>query len=79
MLKCRDIAHQASDYLDQQLTGWQRVRFRIHLLYCYYCRRFVNHLRITNGYLRGNPFAHLSEADKNEVDNILAKIHQHKP
>ena len=74
MLKCRDIAHQASDYLDQQLTGWPRIRFRIHLLYCYYCRRFVNHLRITNRYLQDKPFNRLNEVDKDDVRIVMDAI-----
>lgn len=45
MLSCKDVAQQASEYIDQQ-HGWrQRMAFRLHLFICRNCRRYINQLR----------------------------------
>lgn len=47
MLSCKEVAHLASDYLEQQLEGNLNWKIRLHLLACSNCRRFIRHLRIT--------------------------------
>lgn len=46
MLKCKDVVARAGDYLDQEQTGLQRLQFRLHLMLCLSCRRFVRQLRL---------------------------------
>ncbi len=75
MLKCRDVAHQTSDYIDNTMSGWARLRFRFHLLICFYCRRFVNHVRITRDFMRRKP---LSEADPNDIAQVMQAIKKDK-
>ena len=48
LLKCKDVAFLASDYLDKNLTNSISLRLRWHLMLCANCRRFVKHLQITN-------------------------------
>jgi len=55
MLKCKDIATQASDHLDRQLTWRQSMSYSMHLLACGYCRQFLRHLRTTILYARALP------------------------
>lgn len=45
MLKCRDVARQASDFIDHQIPWYQRPAWYLHLLLCHHCRRFIRHLR----------------------------------
>lgn len=47
MLRCRDIEHHASEYLDQTLPPLLRLRIRMHLLICRNCRRYTQQLRLT--------------------------------
>lgn len=47
MLKCREVAQHASEYLDHNADTRLRWQLRLHLLMCHKCRRFVRHLRIT--------------------------------
>lgn len=47
MLMCKDVVERASEYLDQDLTTMQRLRFKMHLMMCRHCRRFMQHLGIT--------------------------------
>jgi predicted anti-sigma-YlaC factor YlaD len=71
MLKCRDVSHIASDYLDHQLTWRQQLSVRMHLLMCVHCRRFVNQLRLT-----GKTAATLveQEASTDEIERILRHV-----
>lgn len=55
MLKCRDIAAQASDHIDGQLSWRQSLGYGMHLLVCGYCRHFIRHLRTTITYARALP------------------------
>lgn len=47
MLNCKQVATQASDYLDNHVDGKLRWNIRMHLMMCSHCRRFIRHLRIT--------------------------------
>ncbi|MDX1572544.1 MAG: zf-HC2 domain-containing protein [Methylophaga sp.] len=47
MLSCKEIAQQASDYIDQQYSWRQRMAFRLHLFICSNCRRYINQLDST--------------------------------
>lgn len=59
MLKCKDVAYQASDYLDKSLPFWQRVNIRIHLFMCGHCRRFIKQLKSTVDVSRNIDRSHL--------------------
>ncbi len=45
MLSCKEIAQQASNYIDQQYSWRQRLAFRLHLFICGNCRRYISQLR----------------------------------
>ena len=71
MLKCRDVAHQASDYIDNNMRGWELFRFRLHLFICFYCRRFVRHVRITRDFVRSRPMPKASSA---EIETVMKAV-----
>lgn len=56
MLKCSEIALLGSDYVDKNLDWKQALAFRLHLLICNNCRRFISHLKITLTFLRNMTF-----------------------
>ena len=74
MLKCRDVAREASDYLDKAQPWPRRLGMWLHLLICYHCRRFLRHLRITQrlGLLRGS-----EPANPEEVKRIVEHACKH--
>ncbi|MEX0619459.1 MAG: zf-HC2 domain-containing protein [Pseudohongiellaceae bacterium] len=74
MLNCRDIAHTASDYLDQNLSWRERLAVRLHLLMCANCKRFVSHMALTVAYMRIRPSAILSYVEA-EVIELQIRIH----
>jgi hypothetical protein len=47
LLKCKDVARLASDYLDNNTSLNISLRLRWHLMLCANCRRFVKHLETT--------------------------------
>jgi len=44
MLRCQDVAHRASDYIDGELGWRERFAIWLHLLTCRHCRAFVGNL-----------------------------------
>jgi hypothetical protein len=45
MLRCREVTRRASAYIDQELTFWPALEYRMHLLVCRHCRRFIHNFR----------------------------------
>lgn len=52
MFSCRDVAETASDYLERDLSRFDRLKFRAHLLLCQSCRRYVEQIARTAVLLR---------------------------
>ena len=46
LLSCREATVMASGLLDSDLSAWQRVRLRLHLSVCSWCRRNLAQLKI---------------------------------
>ncbi|MCJ8170149.1 zf-HC2 domain-containing protein [Atopomonas sediminilitoris] len=55
MLSCRELAEQASQYLDKDLSLSQQLSVRMHLLMCRHCRRFIHQLRLGQQVIRQYP------------------------
>jgi predicted anti-sigma-YlaC factor YlaD len=55
MLKCRDVAEQASGYIDHELSWRGRLAVRLHLLMCRACREYVRQLSLVARTLRHLP------------------------
>ncbi len=47
VITCREVTEQANDYLENELRFWPRLQFRLHLLACRNCRRYVDQLQRT--------------------------------
>lgn len=55
MLTCRDVAAQASDYIDRALAWRSRLALALHLRMCAACREYVRQLTLVAGSLRRLP------------------------
>jgi hypothetical protein len=42
---CHDMSALISKSLDQKLPFWERFAYKLHLLYCRACRRYVQQIR----------------------------------
>ena len=47
MLKCKDIAHNASDYLAAEMPWFKKLPWHLHLFVCHKCRAFVDQFKLT--------------------------------
>lgn len=46
MLRCKEIVARSSDYLEGDLSRWQVVNYKLHLMMCVHCRRYIKHFRV---------------------------------
>jgi hypothetical protein len=51
MISCKEATERATDYLEHGLSFWQAAAFRVHLIECRNCRRFLDQLRKTIAFL----------------------------
>lgn len=75
MFVCRHTTELASDHLEGGLTGVTRLRFRMHLLICGNCRRYLAQMRAT---LRLLAFPPADEPLPGE-DALVAAFHRQWP
>lgn len=47
MFECKDVAEEASNYLDGDLPLGKRVGLFLHLVYCSCCRQYMKQIRQT--------------------------------
>jgi predicted anti-sigma-YlaC factor YlaD len=74
MLTCRELVQNlTSDYLDGQLTIWQWIAVRFHLLICAHCQRFMRQMRLVRGLLARRP---TPAPTQDEVSTLAAHLHQ---
>ncbi|MCG8535038.1 MAG: hypothetical protein MI808_08060 [Pseudomonadales bacterium] len=78
MLNCKHVAHKASDYVDENMSGWQKFWMVIHLFICANCRRFVNHVRVTRDFMSKRPSQQASNSEVSEVMRAINESDQNK-
>lgn len=71
MLTCREVTERASEYLDGDLPFGRRLAFRLHLMMCRHCRRYVDQLARTIALVRA---ARREATDPGTADRIMAAL-----
>jgi hypothetical protein len=71
MLNCKQLTQQASDYLDGGQTFSARIQIRLHVFICVHCRRFLNHLKISQIVLRNKKAI---PADIETVERVMETL-----
>lgn len=71
MLRCKEIVARSSDYLDGNLSGWQKINYRFHLAMCRHCRRYMGHFKLTVAVASRVAKKELAEAD---AENISSQV-----
>ena len=46
MYSCKEVVEQASHYTENQLKWHERFAYRLHLMMCRHCQRFVKQFRL---------------------------------
>jgi predicted anti-sigma-YlaC factor YlaD len=54
-LSCRDVAEQATDYLEDRLPALTTIRVGLHLASCADCRAYVMQIGVVSSALRDLP------------------------
>lgn len=52
MDSCKEITRLVSEGLDRDLSLWERVRIRFHLMMCAGCTNFARQIRMIRGMTR---------------------------
>lgn len=71
MLKCSEITHLASDYLDKNLSWKESFSIKMHIFMCIHCRRFVRHLLSTIRFVQR---MERQSAAHGEIKDIVTRI-----
>ncbi|MFT5719871.1 MAG: putative anti-sigma-YlaC factor YlaD [Motiliproteus sp.] len=71
MLKCREIVAQSSTYLELEMPFGRRLEYRMHLLMCQHCRRFIRQFSAATQMTRQLSEPAVSSA---EIEAVLSKI-----
>jgi len=75
MLKCREITELANGYLEHELPFLQRAQFRLHIMMCVHCRRYVDQLARTVDLLAA---AKPSEIAASVEDNLVRLLKEQR-
>ena len=76
MPSCKDITEHASDYLDRNLPWWKRTGYRMHLLMCTHCQRYLSQLQLTIDTIGKSPDAQPPVIDEEQVRHIVQQMRQ---
>jgi len=52
MYSCREVHQHASMGTAEDLGAWDRLRFRMHLMMCHHCARYVRQMRALGEHAR---------------------------
>lgn len=55
MLNCKKHIENSSDFLEGEMSGWQRFNFKMHSFICVRCRRYLKQLQQTIAMIRLAP------------------------
>lgn len=72
MLTCKNVAEEATDYLERKMSLWERIRFRLHLFVCGNCTLFVHRIGLTSQF--SGKAAH-QVASSEEILAVMSRIH----
>ena len=74
MITCKDVSDLASDYLEGPITFVQRFRFRLHLIMCKHCRRYLTQLKLSIGVAQ--KISQPSQPTDEEIEALVEKLRE---
>lgn len=73
MFECKDVAEEASNYLDGDLPWRKRIGLFLHLVICSCCRRYMQQIRQT---IRAVNVLRPQEAHQTDTRALAEKLRQ---
>jgi len=52
MLTCKEIEERVTAYIEHELSWPERMQFKLHVIMCRFCRRYVAQMEATRAALR---------------------------
>lgn len=75
LFNCRDISERATDYQENRISWRERLNWKLHLLICRDCQRFVSQFLVMVRALQ-RP---LPETTEKEMQDQLRRIKEARP
>ncbi len=72
MLTCKKVIENGSEYIEGDMTRWQRIDYKFHLFMCVSCKRYIQQLKQTILMIGRSPKKQIPE----EVEQKLSKEYQ---
>lgn len=79
MLACRDVSEKTSAMVDGELSSWERLELRMHLLMCVNCRRFVKQFTQLVDHLHNRVEQEVEPAPAGFADRVMDAIDASAP
>jgi hypothetical protein len=83
ILKCKEVVKLASQGIDQQLPWTTRLKIRLHLLFCIWCKRYRKQLQFIHGVCEHLPEEmpisdrhKMPEPTRKRIEETLRNSHQ---
>ena len=76
MLSCKDVSKLTSEYLDNNLPFFLRMKFKLHLFVCHNCRKFVEQMHMTISVLNKLPVKQADEKIVEQQAQLLAQLNK---
>ena len=73
MFQCKDVAEEASNYLDGDLPLGKRIGLFMHLIVCSCCRNYLQQIRTT---IKTISVMHPHEQDSTDTHALAEKLRQ---
>jgi hypothetical protein len=74
-LTCRDVAERATDYLEDQLPVFTKIRVALHVAFCADCRSYVMQIGLVSSALRSLPKLYPSPLNRLRLSQQFATQH----
>ena len=74
-LSCRDVAERATDYLEDRLPVFRKIRIGLHVASCAGCRSYVVQIGLVSSALRSFPKPYLSPVNRLHLRQQFAAHH----
>ena len=74
MPSCKDITHHSSDYLDRHMPWHKRIGYKLHLLMCVNCKRYVEQLKLTISTLGHTQEATPPKVSEKQAEDISKRL-----
>ena len=76
---CREVSQQASENLDEPITGIKLIRMKLHLMICKYCRLYQKQIKLSSETVKAmDERVTINQDVQENVENTYKELHGKK-